>query len=608
MRVKINRYEFAIKEALLFLAKPMEAYTTWLSLDASKSVDYNDNNHDKKPIINLNPAQLAILQQKSVVIGNNTVNISTGTLASKTVEEITNKDIPTLECVRLSLKYLKDAQAAALNIQPRKSDNVNQMLKNMDSEINQLNPEFRPLLEDNLKAGPTREESSFMDFKPEKIPEPSHSDQILKEIADRQINPPGPNKPKDKKNNKAPINIDDDEGDLALPSNNNDGTTATPRQKGKACTSCHEYMLQIDHFTDQVSYLKRDVTTLINLLSEEKSCRQRVQLSKDILDQELEELTAQLFDQANKMVIDESKLREGFETMNHTLEGDYAQLNKKFVGKEVELRDLRKIFAGLEESRSRSVSFTASPRQSMIASNTPDKSSSFVPTYFYENAASFFSSRIGPNHSLYQFIPVDGIFFNEFTEFIKILHACASSPTSYATYHKSTFMARCMAEDVDPCLFYMYQAHNPLIKASSISSSFKRKLLEGVEKGCEIKRYWSSKENVYLGTSELIESPLEESEKDWGSSNTTQNDFGPPKKKCATCGIIKECDYRLRFVVDKPPNTFSDWNHICRFCRDRVSCVADFFTFITHLRQGVIGPGKQGVTILGLFRQMVLMY
>jgi hypothetical protein len=56
--------------------------------------------------------------------------------------------------------------------------------------------------------------------------------------------------------------------------------------------------------------------------------------------------------------------------------------------------------------------------------------------------------------------------------------------------------------------------------------------------------------------------------------------------------------------LDKPA-TKTDWNMTCRFCRDRITAVVDFFTFVGYLRQGHMGPGKSGATILSLFRKIM---
>ncbi|KAJ3328995.1 hypothetical protein HDU76_008852, partial [Blyttiomyces sp. JEL0837] len=126
----------------------------------------------------------------------------------------------------------------------------------------------------------------------------------------------------------------------------------------RKCPNCREIMLQLDHEKDTVDKLREDVTILANQLEEERGLRDRIQLSKDILDQELEELTAQLFDQANRMVIDEARMREELEFSNRDLRGELKDLVKKFDSREEELKDLRKNLRALEAAKLRAANLS----------------------------------------------------------------------------------------------------------------------------------------------------------------------------------------------------------------------------------------------------------
>lgn len=405
------------------------------------------------------------------------------------------------------------------------------------------------------------------------------------------------------------------------------------------CTNCIELMLRIDHLTDQVSYLKRDVMTLGTYLAEERSIKERIQLSKDMLDQEVEELTAQMFDQANRMVIDEAKLREHFENSNYVLKGELKDLLKKFLNRGQELKDLKKCLVALDAAKQRSLNTYESPRSSITNINSDiAPTQSGLPAsvrdsaYKQQHTGSFLSTRIGPNNTLVPFIPVDSIVCGEFKDFIKVLHSVTSSPTpqSMATLLNTVFLKRCLVEDVEPCLLYTYQQPSAGIyfkNASSMPTAFRKKLIEAVMRcGCEIKYYWSSKEDLFLKSPNMelgiglegvtailgqsggsaVESPKQQLV---DSPSLNSNEFAVPKKKCSCCNVIKDCDYRLRFSIPEKKTgdnqSFTEWYPACRFCRDRVTCVADFFAYISHLKQGLVGPGKSGFTILGIFRHLM---
>jgi len=333
-------------------------------------------------------------------------------------------------------------------------------------------------------------------------------------------------------------------------------------------------------------------------------------MSKDILDQELEELTSQLFDQANKMVIEEATLREQIENNNHELVGELKDLSKKFESREDELRDLKRYLVALDAAKQRSHSLALSPRESMtsMASSPSQQKAPTSSSYFHSNPASFFSSRVGPNNSVFPFIPVDGIFFSEFADHIKSITALSTlTSTAYqAALMQTQFMKRSMLEDIEPCLYYAYNNHTNSIKAYGMSSSYRKKLFDGVYKGSvDIKLYWSSNETLYLGTTD-DGSPSASSPPKKSPEDSEKEKYGPPKKRCTNCGITKECDYRLRFTntsssnPQTPTAPLIEWSVICRFCRDRVASVADFFTFITRVKSQA-----ERIGILGMFRHML---
>lgn len=501
MRVKLNRYEFAIKEAMLFLAKPMEGYTAWLQNDPSKSVNHKDRNPSEAKSVNQpqDPAQLAQKQQKLEVITDVDSAAPSSTLndVPAVKKEIEAQDIPALECIRLSLNYLRAAQntVQALKIYkpPPQPGDTEDIKSPFDPK------EHEPLSQLDDAAKHERVESEYLnnfgkDLKPM---DPSATDKLLQEIANRH------KADLEKTNEKA--SETEFEGDLTLAPQDDEFNKASPTPRKnldeKKCDNCHELMLRIDHLSDQTTYLKRDVVSLVAQLNEERSCRQRIQLSKDILDQELEELTSQLFDQANKMVIDEATLREQIENNNHELAGELKDLSKKFENREEELKGLRRYLVALDSAKNRSTSVVISPRESTVSMTSPVRGPQNL-NYFHSNPASFFSSRIGPNNSVFPFIPVDGILLSEFADHIKTINSLSNlaAPAQQAAFMQTLFMKRSLLEDIEPCLYYTYSNHTNNIKAASMSSSYKRRLFEGVLKSSvDIKLYWSSKETLYLG-------------------------------------------------------------------------------------------------------------
>ncbi|TPX33110.1 hypothetical protein SmJEL517_g03937 [Synchytrium microbalum] len=410
-----------------------------------------------------------------------------------------------------------------------------------------------------------------------------------------------------------------DEGDLAAGTRDPSYTGPMPR----ACKKCRELGIQLDHASDTLDAMKQDVDELADRLEEEIALRERVQLSKDMLDQELEQLTAQLFDQANYMVAEEARAREDFEHSNKELKGELATWMKRLGSREEELHDLRRMMGALEAAKIRSSSISGGN-----ASNGPLSS----PKGSKENLASILSATSTRGHGGHVYvrltnegpipvIPVDALVYQEFQEHVRLVMAGSTSTVNAAASasllsgltYQTPFMKRCLSEDVEPTLFYSYHltAVNPLFKTSGVlTNSYKRKLIDNITRGLwEIQTFAFTTTTTLPRSSGSLDSSVSTSPTTIPHTNTSQpQQPAPPKTRCSICSLNRDCEFRLRFPLDpsnpqstRPP-TASDWNPLCRFCRDRVCAVGDFCAYILHLRQGVIGPGKQGATVMGIFR------
>ncbi|KAI9327064.1 hypothetical protein DFJ73DRAFT_864483 [Zopfochytrium polystomum] len=411
------------------------------------------------------------------------------------------------------------------------------------------------------------------------------------------------------------------------------------------CSNCRELLLQQDRLHDTIAELRDDVTSLANQLEATRAALDRVQLSKDILDQEIEELTAQLFDQANRMVIDEARLRDELETSNRDLRGELKTLAKQL--------DALKIRSGNRPT-------TASPLNSIsnliaVANGT---SRPIGPTHaFYaqmnlspprltatavaaatlqaslsslSSSASSIAAGSLPTLPL-PTLPIDGIHFAEFQDHVKqtSMLTTITPPQSLSAFQSTAFMRRCMAEDVEPCLFYAYAGYPGAVGGIFTTGAGKTQNgLLGVKKRVL--------ESMIRGVVDVVR--LADCTADEG--HTSQGQIGC-KMKCASCSLLRECPFRLRLAhkngIGSPTGTSGvggeavdsisivpisipvvspDSFSICRLCRDRIAAVVDFFTYMRTLigprKQGIAGggagaasiAGTAGLTILGMFRHV----
>ncbi|KAI8927502.1 hypothetical protein BC831DRAFT_398580 [Entophlyctis helioformis] len=171
-------------------------------------------------------------------------------------------------------------------------------------------------------------------------------------------------------------------------------------------------------------------------------------------------------------------------------------------------------------------------------------------------------------------------------------------------------MKRCMAEDVEPCLWYSYQqpvsGYTKITYGVGLALSFKKRLMECAMRGqCEVKLVASipsSRPSVVTQLPPSLRSG-NASQDATGHSRGVSQDAAVPKERCTVCTIVRDCEYGIKLVPVASGS--KEWTPLCRFCRDRVTSVLDFFTYVGYMRQGLIGPGKQNATILSIFRQML---
>lgn len=184
----------------------------------------------------------------------------------------------------------------------------------------------------------------------------------------------------------------------------------------------------------------------------------------------------------------------------------------------------------------------------------------------------------------------------------------AAPPSSLTSVEPDLYLKRVLAEDIYPCL--LIPPGNTTTRQSSWMSSFlsssstslsmtastygtnpsslwRQQLLKALENNaCEI------------GSWKMASSGL-------ASANATPTTLKPttagmdnaataPTSSCSLCGLSRPCEFRLR-VADQDGNKttqtepkWSQYYPLDRFCRDRIVAVCDFYTFLAHLRQGLL--------------------
>ncbi|CAG8497994.1 298_t:CDS:2 [Ambispora gerdemannii] len=370
------------------------------------------------------------------------------------------------------------------------------------------------------------------------------------------------------------------------------------------CPNCESLLAQADQHIEERAYIKRDLSALAISLSEEQTLRMQIQSAKEDLESEIDDWVNAMFEKVNQMVFDEANAREDLEILNRETKGKLSEALKASASREDRLREMKLLLVHLDSTKQRQAIQTSTPAPGVLSrassirrsimSNSPI-SSPRASRNFGHMSPSLFSMddfMFAKGKKIY----LDGIVYEEFQEYVK---AFTTSPAPNNLNLNAPFMKRCMAEDIQPCLFEG--------KSGWKSPFYKRRLLEAIMKSqCEIQTiYFNSSMPGTPTTSQISIS----------SRSSYQEPPPPPKVKCGLCGCSRSCEYRMRIsgpdaavpptattlnssarlsVTEKP-----GWIPLDRFCRDRVVAVCDFYAYLSHLRQGLLANSP----VWGMYKQ-----
>ncbi|CAJ0751993.1 20097_t:CDS:10 [Entrophospora sp. SA101] len=384
-----------------------------------------------------------------------------------------------------------------------------------------------------------------------------------------------------------------------------------------SCPNCNVLLAQVDQHLEERAYLKRDLSALAISLSEEQGLRAQIQANKESLEQEIDDWLNAMFEKVNQMVFDEANTREDIELLSREYKGKFENLFKGSNSRQDRLRELKLLLVHLDSTKQRQTGTAihngpgALNRNSIarrsVMSNSPVNSprGSRIFGNFGHMSPSIFSNS-SEEYSLTKGkrIYIDGVLFEEFQEYVKSFITSPAPNTSTPTH---SFMKRCMVEDIQPCLFEGSTGWK--------SPFYKRRLLDAIMKNqCEIQAIYYSSSNSVPTT------PLSSqfSNNSVNRSNSYHEPPPAPKVKCGLCGHLRSCDFRMRLSGPDaaiPPSTttmtpsaqssrFSinsnpGWIPLDRFCRDRVVAVCDFYSYLSHLRQGLLNNSP----VWGMYKQ-----
>ncbi|KAJ3272990.1 RAB3A interacting protein [Terramyces sp. JEL0728] len=529
-----------------YLAKPLNTFEEWMNGDTTEDFEqFSEGRHSKtksNPYLNQIPENSSNFRRKSVgqtptrpsAITSHSKSISsppTSDKSKKDQQDFTKLEINCLESMRIGFNFLKNCQ---------KQNNAIDMGTYVIPESAIIKGENEALALTNFKT--TEEEEVEAEKKEiEKVSTALPSSRVY-----------------------SYQKIDETSGEGDLSATAEDLELKSPMTLHK-CEKCHKSLLKIDALNEKLDSAQKLIHELEGRLNKEIKSKKASQQAKEVMDKEIEEITAELFARANQMVIDESRKVEELYAANKDLTKQMKEAAARLKERELELFQASQCLHELQSTTIHSSSFSKQISVKKSSQTEVHSPSNKTPTEFNHTIIAGFD-RFPTT------MAVDGFIFQEFQELIKVMVVSANTQPAQAfqAIHSTLFMKRCQLEDVEPCLYYNYQV-NSTFKAHGpgLTQSLKKRILDLCIRG-----------QVQTAVAEISETS------------------SIPKTKCLMCTAIRECEYLVKLgAVDLPK---PEVVHSCRACRDRLVAVTDFFTFVSF-----IGANTQGSTILSTFKQVL---
>ncbi|KAI8335556.1 hypothetical protein BC941DRAFT_472212 [Chlamydoabsidia padenii] len=321
----------------------------------------------------------------------------------------------------------------------------------------------------------------------------------------------------------------------------------------------------------------------------------KIQYSKDMVENELEDLSQRLFEEANGMVANEKREIYHLKVTRQHLENQLKESRDRLAAEEMQLQELRLKMEDMENNsnnksnRNSGMNYISNSSSSSNRNSNGSMGTLGGLTELEGSDVRGIKDLAGlfPGHALqYQdtnkdsLLDMDTMLLDEFIDFAKL-----QTSIPLKKIHNIPFMKHCQMEDVDPCLRFGAQ--------SRLSS---RKMNEAILMDtCFIE------DTPYGFAEEQAKRPVDMPLKISAGKYMLWELFSTSGQMgvftgCQACGKTNNgsfLPYRFRISY------FDDWACIDRFCRDRLVAVCEFYVFIRNVRQGYYGTR----TVIDLYQE-----
>ncbi|KAI8150318.1 GDP/GTP exchange factor Sec2p-domain-containing protein [Fennellomyces sp. T-0311] len=327
---------------------------------------------------------------------------------------------------------------------------------------------------------------------------------------------------------------------------------------------------RLDVKESEFQALQNDMELLNDKYVDEIERVAEIQHSKDMVENELEDLSRRLFEEANGMVANEKREKHNLEIAQKHLEKQLQETQERLAAEQMQLKELRLKMEEMAQEQQRS----ASP---VVVDNTADCESTYSSQTDPEHRAARDLAGILSDRNSVASLPapsipdtIDQMLLTEFEEFVKY---SASLPLK--KLHTISFLKYCQAEDVEPCLRF---GANARLSAKKIAEAIVMNtcFIEETPPGfAEEQAQRPADMPLRISASKVL---LWERISNGGNTNSFVG-------ACQACGRQDQSPLPYRFRT----SYFDDWACIDRFCRDRLVAVCEFYVFIRNVRQGYYG-------------------
>ncbi|CEP15154.1 hypothetical protein [Parasitella parasitica] len=328
---------------------------------------------------------------------------------------------------------------------------------------------------------------------------------------------------------------------------------------------------QLQKTKEQYANVKKDLSVLQQKYETEKKEADEVKRAKASVENELEELSQKLFEEANGMVATEKRAKHLLEIQYQRLKQELESCKHQMEAEELQLKELKSKMGDMEEQHKRE--HRLSNNGSCIS--TADEEDDSQEKRASRDMANLFHHP----EEIIDEDPTDPLILNEFKEFVE-----SGESIPIRKIHSMPYMKNSLTDDVEPCLRF-----GPNSRLSA------RKLYEAILLNtCFIE------ESPYGFAQDQAKRPYDVPLRISAAKNLIWERLStptaaPPFAGCQACGRSSKSDLPYRFRI----SMLDDWACIDRYCRDRLVSVCEFYMFIRNVRQGYYN----GRTIPDLYRE-----